>query len=240
MPLSSLPYLEIMTSLWDIPVFKRKIEETHVRVDPNQVEQTFGYFGEARKLFDETTGITFLDEGTHSFRLRNGALLNVFASPYTPSLGDWGFQYKGSLGHTFDIHNVDVAITHGPPKGVMDNTRSGDKAGCQFLFEVIARARLRMHCFGHIHEAWGAKLVTWRQKVSDNPSHLTDIDNEKSVLITKLPPLKREAEKEPVKWSVTSHYSGDPDPLQVGSHNAFRQCCNPGHPMGSDTTTVGH
>lgn len=76
----------------DIPVFQRKMAEAQPPLDPRLVEKTFGKFGEARQLFNETD-ITFLDEGTHSFRLQNGALLNVHASPYTPSLGDWGFQY---------------------------------------------------------------------------------------------------------------------------------------------------
>ena len=48
-----------------------------------------------------------------------------------------------------------------------------------------------MHCFGHIHEAWGAKKVTWRSnQASETPSHFTDIDNDNSELIESLGTLR--------------------------------------------------
>ncbi|KAJ5629055.1 Metallo-dependent phosphatase-like protein [Penicillium lividum] len=167
-------------------------------------------------MLEDAGGITFLDEGTHSFRLQNGAFLKVYASPYTPTLGEWGFQYHPDRGHDFTIHNVDVAMTHGPPKGVMDYTYSSERAGCPYLFETISRARPRLHCFGHIHEGWGAKLVTWRHKTSAKPSHLSDIDNGRSTVIDKLSTLST------VKsFSTTSHCSGDKNQLQPGSQTLF-------------------
>ena len=197
----------------DIPVFQKKVAEAQPPLDPQLVQQAYGCYGEARRLFCEETGIKFLDEGTHYFRLRNGASLNVYASPYTPSLGDWGFQYHPEHGHDFSIQNVDIVMTHGPLKGIMNHTHSGQRAGCPFLFEAVARARPRMHCFGHIHEAWGAKLVTWRQRISAKPSHLTDIDNERSILIDRLADLKKKAGLTSMKCFGTSHCSEDPNPL---------------------------
>ncbi|KAJ5723223.1 hypothetical protein N7488_001258 [Penicillium malachiteum] len=204
-----------------IPAFKKKVAEARPALDSTLVEKFYGYAGEARKLFDEDKGVTFLDEGTHEFRLKNGALLKVYASPYTPSLGDWGFQYNPERGHGFSIHNVDVAITHGPPKGVLDITRSGERAGCPFLFEAIARARPRMHCFGHIHEGWGAKLVAWRGKPSPKPSHLTDIDNEKSILIESLSTIRPEIGEMAMEYFTTIHSYADPNPLEWGSQTVF-------------------
>ena len=108
-------------------------------------------------------GIHLLDEGTYHFVLHNGAKLSVFASHWTPVYGGWGFQYRGR--HDFPIpEGVDLAMTHGPPKYILDRTLFGAKAGCKYLLESISRARPRMHCFGHIHEGWGAKLVTWKDK----------------------------------------------------------------------------
>ena len=205
----------------DIPMFRKKVAEARPALDPILVEKFYGYTGEAREIFNQKESITFLDEGTHEFRLLNGALLKVYASPYTPSLGDWGFQYHPEHGHDFLIDNVDVAITHGPPKGVMDITRSAERAGCPFLFEAIARARPRMHCFGHIHEGWGAKLVTWRRKPSPKPSHLTDIDNEKSVLIERLSTIRPRINKIATEYFSTSHSSADPSPLEWGSQTLF-------------------
>lgn len=52
-------------------------------------------------------------------------------------------------------------MTHGPPFGVLDATRIGSKAGCAYLLNAVARARPKVHCFGHIHESAGAALVQW-------------------------------------------------------------------------------
>jgi hypothetical protein len=205
----------------DIPTFQRKVADVKPPLDPTLVQQTYGYEGEARKLFDREVGITFLDEGTHEFRLGNGASLRVYASPYTPSLGDWGFQYNPDHGHDFSIHNVDVAITHGPPKGIMDMSYSAERAGCPFLFEAIARARPRMHCFGHIHEGWGAKLISWRQTSSAKPSHLTGIDNERSMTIEKLSTIREKVAKIPAGAFSTSHCFSDPSPLKMGLQTLF-------------------
>lgn len=76
--------------------------------------------------------------------------------------------------------DVDVVMTHSPPRGILDYTDSRSRAGILTLFEAVARAKPQVHCFGHIHEAWGAKLVTWREQLSDPSSHFTDIDNDKS------------------------------------------------------------
>ncbi|RAL02309.1 metallophosphatase domain-containing protein [Aspergillus ibericus CBS 121593] len=105
------------------------------------------------------------------FALANGASLTVYASPCTP---------------------VDVVLTHGPPRGVLDIPFSGYRAGCARLFEAVARSRPRLHCFGHIHEAWGAKLVTWRKTVNGSSF-----------------------------CCHTSHCAGDPNPLQRGLQTLF-------------------
>lgn len=107
----------------DIPIFERKAAEAQP-LDPQLIQKFYGNYGEVRELFgeEEETGITFLGEGIHSFRLQNGALLNVYASAYTPSCGDWDFQYHRDIGHGFRIGNVDIVMTHGPPK---DRTHSG-------------------------------------------------------------------------------------------------------------------
>lgn len=101
------------------------------------------------------------EEGTYNFVLSNGARLTVYASAWTPEYGRWGFQY-GEGGHNFEIErDTDIAITHGPPYMMLDRTRSHDDAGCPSLWAAVARARPRVHCFGHIHEAYGAVLKSW-------------------------------------------------------------------------------
>jgi hypothetical protein len=71
-------------------------------------------------------------------------------------------------------------MTHSPPRGLFDLTEPKTRAGSPGLFAAIARAKQKAHCFGAIHESWGAKLVQWRPELSEEPSHFTDIDNDRS------------------------------------------------------------
>lgn len=142
-------------------------------------------------------GVQYLTEGTYTFDLANGARLRVYASPWTPEFGAWGFQYSSegaSAGHDFDIPgDVDVAMTHGPPRGVLDLAGRGatrTAAGCDWLFRAVYRGRPRVHCFGHIHEGWGGYLATWRP-TAENQYDITAssvIDGPRSRFLERLPP----------------------------------------------------
>lgn len=76
----------------DTPSFKQKVAQAQPPLDPALVTKEYGAYGEAEQLFakaaQEHHGIRLLGEGTHRFVLPNGAALTVYASPYTPSLGD--------------------------------------------------------------------------------------------------------------------------------------------------------
>lgn len=179
----------------DTPTFQKKASDAvSRRIDPELIKKEFGDLGEARQLFldAKSDNIVFLEEGTHHFRLQNGAKLTVYASPFTPSKeAQMGFQFKSGEEHHFAMDNVDIAITHGPPRGILDRTDSKERGGCEHLFAAVAAARPRLHCFGHIHEGWGAKLVAWRgDSASEHPSHFSDIDNGASVLVESLASLK--------------------------------------------------
>ncbi|KAJ4327173.1 hypothetical protein N0V84_002435 [Fusarium piperis] len=85
----------------DTPIFRSKIEEFQPSLDMKLIEREYGSFEEASLLLNEAVdaGIMFLDEGTHHFTLANGAHLTVYASPYTPFINHWGFQYDLRQGH---------------------------------------------------------------------------------------------------------------------------------------------
>lgn len=159
----------------------------------------------------------------HKFWLDNGACLKLYASPYTPASetsSDWGFQYTGA--HDFDIEKgADIAVTHGPPQGIMDMTSQKKRIGCPQLFAAITKAQPRVHCFGHVHDSWGAKLVSWRPNISENPTHFSDIDNDKSFVVENVATLrgskfetpeermKREDNKERYKLQRYCHANHD-------------------------------
>ncbi|KAF1916703.1 ser/Thr protein phosphatase family protein [Ampelomyces quisqualis] len=129
----------------------------------------------------EAAGVTYLEEGTHSFTLKNGAKLRVYASPYQPEFCGWAFPYwrnedRYNAAHQCtpnavpiaenpipDFPAIDVMMTHGPPMGVLDRATTGDNVGCEHLLRAARRCKPRLHCFGHIHEGWGARRVKWKE-----------------------------------------------------------------------------
>ncbi|KAI4250399.1 MAG: hypothetical protein LQ352_005341 [Teloschistes flavicans] len=117
-------------------------------------------------------GVLFLDEGTHTYNLQNGAKLALYASPYTPSFGDWAFPYSDTEDRFNAVDatppnarampdHVDIVMTHGPPKGILDLCPQGN-VGCDKLLQAIRRVKPIMHCFGHIHEGHGLEVLDWK------------------------------------------------------------------------------
>ena len=100
----------------DVPAFRKKVAHAKPSLDPDLVREVYDNDKGARQIFADAraAGVIFLDEGSHQLILENRAILNVYASPWTPSLGDWGFQYPPEQGHNFEIRKgVDLVITHG-------------------------------------------------------------------------------------------------------------------------------
>ncbi|KAI4262717.1 MAG: hypothetical protein L6R35_007373 [Caloplaca aegaea] len=135
----------------------------------------------------QDAGVAYLDEGTHSFTLKNGARLRIYVSPYTPAFNDWAFAYEHhedrfnkpqdvladsisiAASPIPDCGHVDVVMTHGPPKGILDHCREGN-AGCPHLLRAITRAKPLLHCYGHIHEGAGAVRVNWISSGGASPN----------------------------------------------------------------------
>ena len=102
---------------------ERRVAEAVPHLGPKLLARDYGTLREARKLFADAkdAGIVFLDEGTHRFKLENAAMLIIYASPYTPSLRAWDFQYDPKEGYPFNVQEgIDIVMTYGPPKGIMD------------------------------------------------------------------------------------------------------------------------
>ncbi|KAM0801491.1 40S ribosomal protein S8e [Usnea florida] len=124
-----------------------------------------------------SAGIVYLEEGVRTFELGNGARFTLYSSPWQPEFYDWAFTYprrvdrfnpspavvKGKAANPIPNHPaIDIMLTHGPPKDVLDETDKGEKVGCDHLLRAVTRCKPRLHCFGHIHEGWGAGRIDWR------------------------------------------------------------------------------
>ncbi|KAF2789856.1 Metallo-dependent phosphatase [Melanomma pulvis-pyrius CBS 109.77] len=154
-------------------MYMHRLKEKDERITRQAREMWTGE--QARKA-----GVTYLDEGVHSFVLKSGAKLRVYASPYQPEFCDWAFPYfrnqdrynpphlatPGAVpiaqNAVPDFPAIDVMMTHGPPIGRRDETRRNEHVGCEHLLRAARRCRPRLHCFGHIHEGWGAERVRWK------------------------------------------------------------------------------
>jgi hypothetical protein len=141
--------------------------------------------------FMKANGIILLGKGSHTFHLANGARLKVYADPYTPLMGTPRPGRDPYSQVTFNIESdTDIVITQVAPRGVMDSpSYYGVHTGCQDLFAGVAKARPKIHCFAHGHEARGARLVRWndinRQKKT--PTYLDAITKDLSTWIDELP-----------------------------------------------------
>jgi Icc-related predicted phosphoesterase len=168
------------------------------RVENMSDEEYTKYHEQAMEIMTgslaKEAGVTYLEEGTHSFTLQNGARLSVYASPYTPGSGGWGFQYQNHedrfnsqnqayLGKTLIgghpiPSGIDIVMTHGPPYSILDQV-DRQSLGCHNLLRAVGRVRPFLHCFGHIHEGHGANIVTWKEDGSvKDPESATPLETE--------------------------------------------------------------
>jgi Icc-related predicted phosphoesterase len=85
--------------------------------------------------------------------------LKFWGSPVTPWFHNWAFNRvaeKINAHWNLIPNDINVLITHGPPYLTLDATKSGLRVGCRSLSEKIKDLTdLKIHVFGHIHEASG-------------------------------------------------------------------------------------
>ena len=87
--------------------------------------------------------------------------LRIWGTPWVPWLAHgWAFQTPRSSGGVFlekqyaaIPEELDVLVSHGPPRWLADRTSRGAHVGALALRGVLARSRIRALITGHIHEA---------------------------------------------------------------------------------------
>jgi hypothetical protein len=205
------------TRIHNHPAQQRRLDKSSAPTQTSKVEDD----AESKALWEllhhaaQHDSIFLLPQGTHTFILPTDAgsagggraRLRLLASPLTPRCGNWGFQYDRSNPHKWIIPpitqngdgEVDVVMTHGPPRGIRDRTGTGQHeggvaagAGCAGLLAAIERARPRVHCFGHIHGAWGAEIVAWKRKrLASAPIYSNLVDAQRSRVVASLLPATK-------------------------------------------------
>ncbi|KAH0370145.1 Metallo-dependent phosphatase, partial [Aureobasidium melanogenum] len=99
-----------------------------------------------------------------------------------PAFGDWASGAAPSEDRFADLQDhVDILMTHGPPKNILDSCPQGN-VGCEHTLNALRRTKPLLHCFGHIHEGYGAQTVIWDDKdtntdtVNLNPANIEEMD----------------------------------------------------------------
>ena len=100
--------------------------------------------------------------------------VKFYGSPMTPSFHRQNWVFNADRGEEISKYwakipsDVNVLITHGPPYGILDTIplsfrQSPDEdihRGCKDLLGVIKKRliKLKLHCFGHLHNHYGIVL----------------------------------------------------------------------------------
>lgn len=89
--------------------------------------------------------------------------IKFYGSPWQPPYLDMAFNLpRGkALRQKWRCipDDTEVLVTHCPPAGCLDQTAAGDSAGCADLQKRIAAVHPALHCFGHIHEGAGHRVI---------------------------------------------------------------------------------
>lgn len=113
--------------------------------------------------------------------------LKIFGSPLTPTFGNWAFMKPSfkleRVWKNIIDDDVDIVITHGPPKTVLDLSENRQRqlefCGDKSLLNRIKEVNPKLHCFGHIHNFKdiinrGTRTVEGLQTIFSNGSVVTD------------------------------------------------------------------
>lgn len=114
-------------------------------------------------LFEEEWGnaCSLLPDDVHA--LNQSAVeiegIKIWGEPRTPEFMNWAFNVpRLKMKEVWDKvpDDIDILVTHGPPKHCRDMTPRGEPVGCAFQRAMILKhPTLKMVVCGHIHEAYG-------------------------------------------------------------------------------------
>lgn len=101
-----------------------------------------------KELFRERGVVLLIDEMIEV----NG--LKIYGTPWSPEFNNWAFMEKEeNLKKIFKVipNNLDILITHTPPKGICDPNGYGSEE----LRKAVVDKKPKLHIFGHAHEGYG-------------------------------------------------------------------------------------
>lgn len=113
--------------------------------------------------------IHYLQHSSTTLHFPDDRSLKVYGAPQIPQCGgkEFAFQYqRGQDAWTGTIpDDVDVLITHNPPKWHLDLPTSGGM-GDEFELREAWRVKPTLHAFGHVHSGHGIEPAWWDESQS--------------------------------------------------------------------------
>lgn len=88
----------------------------------------------------------------------------IFLTPYVPNLRNWAFSFPDDVPFEFRQRipdNLDILVSHGPPKGYFDQIIEGSHVGSESLLAWCRASEPKVIICGHIHEGRGAEQTSW-------------------------------------------------------------------------------
>jgi Icc-related predicted phosphoesterase len=117
-------------------------------------------FDNVKKSVFAEVGVTYLLHEEHSITVGSHRV-KIFGSPYTQLYSRMAFEEtEQELRQLYKAipQDLDILLTHGPPKGILDRNRQKVSCGSSALLEAIEQKVPRVHVFGHVHEGYGIHI----------------------------------------------------------------------------------
>jgi len=88
--------------------------------------------------------------------------LKIFTWSWVPNLPNWAFHMFDSdvekqLAELAISTEVDIVVSHGPPRGILDWIKNYGAVGSKTMEEAF-KFKYNIHIFGHIHEGYGKTI----------------------------------------------------------------------------------
>ena len=110
--------------------------------------------------------ITYLEHSSASLTFNGNRTLRLYGAPQIPKCGgkEFAFQYnRGQDAWSGTVpEEVDVLVTHNPPKWHLDIAENG-AMGCEHLLKEADRVKPTLHVVGHVHAGYGQENL-WYDK----------------------------------------------------------------------------
>lgn len=84
--------------------------------------------------------------------------IKIYGTPWTKTFCNWAFMKdEGPLKQIFSSipEGLDILLTHGPVKGILDRNRDGEECGSYSLYKQVMEVQPLTVVHGHIHEGRG-------------------------------------------------------------------------------------